>query len=117
MFPAAPSRSGREIAPRCVATAACSTPPILRQFAEMFSRRFSREQLHVGIHHDSHKFVKSNFCFPAENFLRLSSVTKQKVHLGRPLVTRVVVYELLPIEIAVSEVGFDKLMDRVSLPG
>jgi hypothetical protein len=35
-----------------------------RQFAETFSGRVSREQIHVRVHHDSHQLVKSYFGFP-----------------------------------------------------
>src|SRR6059058_3345809 len=83
----------------------------------MFSGRFAREQLHVRVHHDSHKLVKSDFWFPAENLLRLCSVTEQKVHLGWSLITRVVLYELLPIQIGVSEGSFDKLAHAVGFAG
>src|SRR5438034_896791 len=91
--------------------------PYLRQLAEMFSWRLPREQIHVRVHHDSHKLMKSDFWFPAENFFRLGSVTEQQVHLGWPLITRVVLYELLPIKTGVSEGGFDKLTDGVGFSG
>ncbi len=41
------------------------------KFAEMFSRRFAREQFHVRVDHDSHEILESHFRFPAENFFRL----------------------------------------------
>src|SRR5206468_5724163 len=85
-----------------------------RQFAEMFSGRVARQQIHIRVHHDSHEFVKSHFWFPTENFLRLRSVTKQNVHLGWPLISRVVLYELFPIKIDATEGGLDKLAHGVA---
>src|SRR5207237_2524495 len=83
----------------------------------MFSWRLPREQIHVRVHHDSHKLMESDFWFPAENFFRLGSVTEQQVHLGWPLITRVVLYELLPIKTGVREGGLDKLTDGVGFCG
>src|SRR3989440_2112881 len=83
----------------------------------MLPWRVTREQVHVRIDHNAHQFVKSDFWFPAKNFLRLCSVTQKNVHLGWPLISRVVLYELLPIEIGVSECRFDKLAYRVAFTG
>src|SRR6059036_2157618 len=80
----------------------------------MFSGRVAREQIHVRVHHDSHEFLKSYLWFPVENFFRLRSVTQKNVHLGWPLISRVMLYELLPIEIGVGECRFDKLAYRVA---
>ena len=88
-----------------------------RQFAETFSGRIAREQIHVRVHHDSHQLVKSHFGFPTENFLRLRSVTTKNVHFRWALISRVVFYELFPIEIRMSECGFDKLLYRVAFAG
>src|SRR5260370_41081670 len=79
-----------------------------RQLAEMFFGGVAREQTHVRVHHDSYEVAKSNLWFPTENILRLRSITKENVNLGRPLTSRVVLYELLPIKIDVTEGGFDK---------
>ena len=83
----------------------------------MLPWRVTREQVYVRINHDAHQFVKSDFWFPAKNFLRLCSVTQKNVHLGWPLISRVVLYELLPIEISVGECRFDKLAYRVAFTG
>src|SRR6266853_666997 len=85
-----------------------------RQFAETFSGRIARDQIHVRVHHDSHQLLKSHFRFPTENFLRLRSVTTKNVHFRWPLISRVVLHELLPIKIDVTEGGFDKLTHSVS---
>src|SRR6266480_4881521 len=61
--------------------------------------------------------MESHTRFPIENILGLRSIPEQYVHFSRPLISRVVLYEFLPIKIRVTEGGFDKLTHRVAFAG
>src|SRR2546430_11032833 len=61
--------------------------------------------------------MESHPRFPIENILGLRSIPEQYVHFSRPLISRVVLYEFLPIKIRVTKGGFDKLTHRVAFAG
>jgi hypothetical protein len=55
-----------------------------RQFAEMFSGRVAREQIHVRSHDNSYHLVKSHFGFPTENFFAFeASTSSTSISAGR----------------------------------
>src|SRR5437016_13718205 len=61
--------------------------------------------------------MESHPRFPIENILGLRRIPEQYVHFSRPLISRVVLYEFLPIKIGVTKGGFDKLTHRVAFAG
>ena len=89
----------------------------LRELAEMLSRRLSRQQCHVRIHHDTHQFVETHLRFPTQSLSRLRSVTNQYIHLCWTLIARIVFDVLLPIQVGVGKSCFDKLAHRVRFAG
>src|SRR6266404_7623790 len=75
----------------------------LRELAEMLLRRRARKQFDIRVNHDADKLLKSNPRFPIQDFLRLGSVPKQQVDLGRTLIASIVFHVVIPIEIYMPE--------------